>query len=584
MNLPKAKYLVHPMSASLFPMVMQAQEESQASPYRIYQHNTVERCPSFQTIFDRSRRGYLMHGLVTEPCLFTGRGVRLVGEYADVDTLSPSVSNLKFLTASQGGTDEHQHLLTPVRSTPHYQTQQGIGNWTLLRTGQPSSHHQESSVNLDCGGPFPDSTYHEPWKNMAPSEAPVADKATPMDDFEHDLMSSHLSSQNEYSSGISTPHLGIGWNARLDGADSHLEPPVLDCQHISFTTQADSEPCRRTAECSLHADQGYFSWRQLRLSPLSARLSTPEPTCSLDICSGWSSSPQGQTLKGCDSFRSFTLAPKHEEAPSNSRVPPGRCILRCQDKYDKSDGSNTYEPCGTSSGVFDAALPFTTSTNKVSPEETASSIAFPSQYFLGNFDQLENPLSLQHTRREAACVTSHALRASHAVSYGLTEPEPLEHQPVCPQEFSSWPTGSFSAPEPEFSVMDRSSSPCLSDSMVYTTGIPTKKNARRNSKDGFLIRSKLSGMSYREIKVKGRFKEAESTLRGRFRTLTKRKEQRVRKPQWQEMDVSILHLAHACRKKLMVLFVTLGTATPRSSSGGCRAVEGHLFSGRRSSY
>lgn len=36
-----------------------------------------------------------MHGLVTDPCLFTGRGARLTEEHADVDTLSPSVSNLE---------------------------------------------------------------------------------------------------------------------------------------------------------------------------------------------------------------------------------------------------------------------------------------------------------------------------------------------------------------------------------------------------------------------------------------------------------------------------------------------------------
>jgi hypothetical protein len=44
-------------------------------------------------------------------------------------------------------------------------------------------------------------------------------------------------------------------------------------------------------------------------------------------------------------------------------------------------------------------------------------------------------------------------------------------------------------------------------------------------------------MSYKEIKAKGNFKEAVSTLRGRFRTLTKEPEQRVRRPQWSERDV-----------------------------------------------
>ncbi|KKZ62655.1 hypothetical protein EMCG_00338 [[Emmonsia] crescens] len=63
---------------------------------------------------------------------------------------------------------------------------------------------------------------------------------------------------------------------------------------------------------------------------------------------------------------------------------------------------------------------------------------------------------------------------------------------------------------------------------------------RTSAKDEYLIRCKSAGMSYKEIKEKGNFSEAESTLRGRFRTLTKRKEQRVRKPGWQEKDVRLL--------------------------------------------
>ena len=60
----------------------------------------------------------------------------------------------------------------------------------------------------------------------------------------------------------------------------------------------------------------------------------------------------------------------------------------------------------------------------------------------------------------------------------------------------------------------------------------------RRALDDFLIRSKLSGMSYKEIKLKGNFREAESTLRGRFRNLTKPRENRVRKPRWNERDVT----------------------------------------------
>ncbi|KAJ5291045.1 hypothetical protein N7478_000296 [Penicillium angulare] len=56
--------------------------------------------------------------------------------------------------------------------------------------------------------------------------------------------------------------------------------------------------------------------------------------------------------------------------------------------------------------------------------------------------------------------------------------------------------------------------------------------------NAFLIDCKRRGLSYKDIKRIGNFKEAESTLRGRFRTLTKSKDQRVRKPIWLEKDVS----------------------------------------------
>lgn len=62
--------------------------------------------------------------------------------------------------------------------------------------------------------------------------------------------------------------------------------------------------------------------------------------------------------------------------------------------------------------------------------------------------------------------------------------------------------------------------------------------SERQARDMFLVTSKMAGMSYKEIKAQGGFIEPESTLRGRYRTLTKSKEQRVRKPQWLDKDVS----------------------------------------------
>ncbi|PTU23885.1 hypothetical protein P175DRAFT_0527345 [Aspergillus ochraceoroseus IBT 24754] len=61
-----------------------------------------------------------------------------------------------------------------------------------------------------------------------------------------------------------------------------------------------------------------------------------------------------------------------------------------------------------------------------------------------------------------------------------------------------------------------------------------------DDRNAFLIECKRRGLSYKDIKRIGGFKEAESTLRGRFRTLTKTKDQRVRRPQWQEKDIQLL--------------------------------------------
>jgi hypothetical protein len=60
----------------------------------------------------------------------------------------------------------------------------------------------------------------------------------------------------------------------------------------------------------------------------------------------------------------------------------------------------------------------------------------------------------------------------------------------------------------------------------------------REARNEFLVGSRLMGVPYREIRRQGGFTEAESTLRGRFRTLTKEKRDRVRKPEWGERDVS----------------------------------------------
>jgi hypothetical protein len=65
----------------------------------------------------------------------------------------------------------------------------------------------------------------------------------------------------------------------------------------------------------------------------------------------------------------------------------------------------------------------------------------------------------------------------------------------------------------------------------------------RQQQDERLLELRRAGMSYKDIKKEPGFEEcAESTLRGRYRTLTVAPEDRVRKPIWKPRDVSSLFL------------------------------------------
>ncbi|RAR00547.1 5',5'''-P-1,P-4-tetraphosphate phosphorylase 2 [Stemphylium lycopersici] len=66
--------------------------------------------------------------------------------------------------------------------------------------------------------------------------------------------------------------------------------------------------------------------------------------------------------------------------------------------------------------------------------------------------------------------------------------------------------------------------------------------AQRDHNDRLLVEGKKKGETYKEIKMKmvGE-KPAESTLRGRYRSLTKARKDRVRKPVWTKIDIKLLN-------------------------------------------
>ncbi|KAH7037699.1 uncharacterized protein B0I36DRAFT_345775 [Microdochium trichocladiopsis] len=75
------------------------------------------------------------------------------------------------------------------------------------------------------------------------------------------------------------------------------------------------------------------------------------------------------------------------------------------------------------------------------------------------------------------------------------------------------------------------------------TGEIVVGGAERTARDEFLLKYRSKGWTYKQIRERGNFAEAESTLRGRYRTLTKEKEARVRKPEWHANDIKLLKRA-----------------------------------------
>ncbi|KAF2666002.1 hypothetical protein BT63DRAFT_442332 [Microthyrium microscopicum] len=82
-----------------------------------------------------------------------------------------------------------------------------------------------------------------------------------------------------------------------------------------------------------------------------------------------------------------------------------------------------------------------------------------------------------------------------------------------------------------------------------STKNPKPDTPERDSIDEFILAWRSQGKTYKEIKDLGNLDIAESTLRGRYRTLIKPKNQRVRKPEWQPVDIQLLNdaVAQQCR-------------------------------------
>ncbi|KAL7272783.1 hypothetical protein RUND412_004395 [Rhizina undulata] len=109
--------------------------------------------------------------------------------------------------------------------------------------------------------------------------------------------------------------------------------------------------------------------------------------------------------------------------------------------------------------------------------------------------------------------------------------------PLNASSATSEPTeGSSMSPSPPGSPSEAESNPMK----MRRNKASRLAKASRDEQDKDLLKLRAQGMSYKHIKERLGIAEAESTLRGRFRTLTKPKNERLRKPTWTDEDISQL--------------------------------------------
>ena len=110
---------------------------------------------------------------------------------------------------------------------------------------------------------------------------------------------------------------------------------------------------------------------------------------------------------------------------------------------------------------------------------------------------------------------------------------PLQMASASPKEIEQ----PLQLPSSDACVSEASASPSASPSISASETPAPDDGATRHQRDQLLMNLRREGHSYKDIKRIGRFTEAESTLRGRYRAMSKEKSKRVRKPTWQAHDV-----------------------------------------------
>lgn len=230
-----------------------------------------------------------------------------------------------------------------------------------------------------------------------------------------------------------------------------------------------------------------------------------------------------------------TISPKvltlnMQPAPmSSSGSSQGSVLLSHMSSPSSGSGSGSVEE------VFDYSVPETLDVVEPPPP-----IRKPRQVLPSSIPSSNRAVSLLPVNRFKEIPPKRSLRSSARPR--SSKPKPQVNDTVRIEAGSSKPYEQVGSRPPASSTLD--SAAVSADAQQPATKKPQSAEAtmamhHRDAKDDFLVRSKLAGMSYKDIRRAGNFTEAESTLRGRFRTLTKHKAARVRRPEWDDNDVCI---------------------------------------------
>ena len=205
-------------------------------------------------------------------------------------------------------------------------------------------------------------------------------------------------------------------------------------------------------------------------------------------------------------------------------------------------------------------VPTTPQSGCIIPHQPGSAVM---QNFFGSAITPDQAVLMGSTVEQAEDVTlcspTHSYEHSHSSSPGTTPwypPGYRAEKPTMIQDSQTHPSATpphDQSPGSSMAFTDRSVRHRQPQWSNRSSGVPAQSHfqtrfmapvtadekEQRAADDETLLQMKQDGYTYKDIRKALRRKVAESTLRGRYRSLTKPRKQRVRAPKWTEIDVSV---------------------------------------------